>query len=101
MYHLINKDYYSGKITYDKDEMIIHMPEFYEYVLKEFEDVIKDNCKTSKQFIEMLNVNNKYTLAEIVEIINFSIKNFDDLDSYGTILDFQKYEIIKCKRINL
>ena len=43
----------------------------------------------------MLNVNNKYTLDEIVEMINFTMENFNNLDLYGTFLELQKHEIIK------
>lgn len=98
LYNLINDGEYSGKITYNKDEMIIHMPEFYEYVLQWFE--CEGGSKRCKQFIEMLNINNKYTLDEILEIIFFSIKNFDDLDSYGSSLNLYRYNIYTCEQIS-
>lgn len=101
LYNLYEIDGEYGPITYDDQEKILHMPNFYEYTLERFKECVEDNFKGSYRFdikalIEMLNKDDKYTLNEAGKMIEFCIDQYIELDSYGSDLRLIKEPYVEC-----
>lgn len=86
-------------MTYDIKEKIVHIPKFYDYTTKYFND--KDEDENYDPIVNMLNKNDKYTLEEISKLINCCLEEKYDLDSYGGFLELIVEPLVKCEVLDI